>query len=161
MSVHSSIAAPVQLFALNDALIPRSIDGLTQEELTRAPGDGSNPALWLLGHITTSRSGLAAMLGVDRDRYRADLFGRGQESVPGDWPPLEEILNAFREATAQLRERFDALDGDALAAPAPRDFPVEDKSLAGAVVFLAFHETYHVGQLAYLRKWLGRGRLVG
>jgi len=29
------------------------------------------------------------------------------------------------------------------------------------VAFLAFHETYHVGQVSYLRKWLGYGQSVG
>jgi len=30
-----------------------------------------------------------------------------------------------------------------------------DGTTGGVINFLAFHETYHVGQLAYLRCWLG------
>jgi hypothetical protein len=36
-----------------------------------------------------------------------------------------------------------------------------DKTQRGAIVFLNYHETYHVGQMAYLRKWLGYSQLVG
>lgn len=161
MSVPVSIQAPVQQFGLNDFLLKKAVDGLTADDLLRAPGDESTPALWLLGHITDSRSGLAVMLGVERERYRHDLFGRGTRMRPETCPPVEEILAAYDEATAQLAERFEAVTADELAAPAPRDLPTPDKSLGGAVAFLAFHETYHVGQLAYLRKWLGRGALVG
>ena len=31
----------------------------------------------------------------------------------------------------------------------------------GAVAFLTFHDGYHTGQIAYVRKWLGKGQLVG
>jgi hypothetical protein len=29
------------------------------------------------------------------------------------------------------------------------------------VAFLAFHEAYHMGQLGYVRKWLGHSALAG
>ena len=48
-----------------------------------------------------------------------------------------------------------------MSAPAPRDFPVPDKTIRGAINFLAYHEAYHLGQMGYLRKWLGKDSLRG
>jgi hypothetical protein len=57
--------------------------------------------------------------------------------------------------------RLELLTEEELAKPA--SFPVltGDKTKRGAIVFLNYHETYHIGQMAYLRKWLGYSQLVG
>lgn len=47
-----------------------------------------------------------------------------------------------------------------LAAPAPRALPIADKSVLGALTFLTYHEGYHLGQIALLRKALGVTRLI-
>jgi hypothetical protein len=39
--------------------------------------------------------------------------------------------------------------------------PSFDGKVSGLVAFLAFHETYHVGQVSYLKKWLGCVQTVG
>jgi hypothetical protein len=46
-----------------------------------------------------------------------------------------------------------------LALPAPQ--PSTDGKISGLIGFLSFHETYHVGQVALLRCWLGRKGIVG
>ena len=40
------------------------------------------------------------------------------------------------------------------------DAPIEDKSIAGTITFFAYHESYDIGQMAYVRKWLGRGGII-
>jgi uncharacterized damage-inducible protein DinB len=80
---------------------------------------------------------------------------------PGQYPELDDILRVWKEATAQLEQRFEELSDAQLSAEAPRNFPVPDKTIRGAINFLAYHEAYHVGQLAYIRKWLGKQSLVG
>jgi uncharacterized damage-inducible protein DinB len=48
-----------------------------------------------------------------------------------------------------------------MAAPAPPPSPSFDGTIGGMVSFLAMHETYHVGQVVYLRRLLGHDRVVG
>jgi uncharacterized damage-inducible protein DinB len=48
-----------------------------------------------------------------------------------------------------------------LSVTAPREFPIPDKSLRGAVAFMTFHDSYHTGQMAFIVKWLGKPGLVG
>jgi hypothetical protein len=57
-------------------------------------------------------------------------------------------------------KRLDDLGEDGLVAPSPRSLPIPDKTIRGAINFAAFHESYHVGQMAYIRKWLGFPGLV-
>jgi hypothetical protein len=60
-----------------------------------------------------------------------------------------------------LSKRLEEIGDAELSAKCPRDFPIADKTMRGAITFLAYHEGYHVGQMAYLRKLLGKGQLVG
>ena len=66
---------------------------------------------------------------------------------------------AWAEVSAQLPAILANAPPELLAAP--HDKPTFDGNTAGFVAFLAYHEAYHVGQVAYLRKWLGHGQLVG
>lgn len=56
--------------------------------------------------------------------------------------------------------RLEELTEAELSAPAPRSFAIPDRSVRGAITFLAYHEGYHIGQMAFLRKWLGFPGLV-
>jgi uncharacterized damage-inducible protein DinB len=39
--------------------------------------------------------------------------------------------------------------------------PSADGTLGGVINFLAYHDTYHTGQVAYLRCWLGHSGVAG
>ena len=45
--------------------------------------------------------------------------------------------------------------------PDPHGIPSPDGKVSGVVAFLAHHETYHVGQTAYLRCYLGHEGVAG
>lgn len=161
MPIDPAIAPAAAQLRINSTLVRRSTENLSWDELVRVPEAG-NSAMWLWAHLTNSRCGLARMLGVERDLFHPELFGRGSELVdPSEYPSVEELRAAWKEVTGQIIEGMDSVASADLAEPAPRDFPVEDKTVAGAVTFLAWHEAYHVGQLAAVSKWLGKGRLVG
>jgi len=63
--------------------------------------------------------------------------------------------------SAKLLASLAGTPAEVLAKPAPKGPPSFDGKISGLVAFLAFHETYHVGQVSYLRKWLGYGQSVG
>ncbi len=155
------IRGAVELFAVGDNLIPKAVEGLSRADLLARPGADSNPMVWLWGHLTNSRCGLLEMLGVEHPRFHPVLFGLGSEIPDGDvYPSAEAIQTAWDDATAKLNARFAAITADALSQPSPRQFRVADTTLRGAVWFLAWHEGTHCGQMAYLKKWLGKGRLT-
>ena len=155
-----AIQPTVQLFEVSQHLFRRALKDLEPESLKRHP-EGSNPMIWLAAHVTHARIGLSKITGGERQLLWRELFGRhSQSSDEGDYPDLSEIQKVFAEVTDELAERFGSLTEEELAKPSGYDAPIEDKSVAGTITFFAYHESYHIGQMAYVRKWLGRGGII-
>ena len=101
-------------------------------------------------------------LGSEWSALWTSLFARGAKLAPPDeYPGIEEIRKAWKDVSEQLSTSLAGVPADALAKPVPEGKPSFDGKIGGVVAFLAFHETYHVGQVSYLRKWLGYGQTVG
>ncbi|MGI8785984.1 MAG: DinB family protein [Acidobacteriota bacterium] len=159
----NSLPAPiVQLYGVSSGLYQKAVDGLSRKELLARCGENSNPIIWLAGHLAYSRCGIITLAGAPRELPWIKLFGRGSQVADiENYPDISEILTVWDDVTPALMRRFEELSDAELGAPAPRKFPIEDGSLGGALTFLAYHEAYHVGQMAYIRKWLGHGGMVG
>jgi DinB superfamily len=150
------IAPSVAIYQVNSRLFENAIDGLSPEQLVKAASEASNPILWIAGHVANTRFGLSAMLGRKLHRPWGDIFNRSATRPDADgYPELSVIRGAWTEVGAALMARFEELTDTDLGAPSPRPFPIPDKSLRGAIAFLAYHEGYHLGQMSYVRKWLG------
>jgi hypothetical protein len=162
MPVASQIAHAAGSFRFNASLLEKSIEGLTLEEWQKQPGDCSNGMIWVAGHIVWARSRVLLSLGKGWSRPWLKLFERG--SNPGDaanYPAPEEIVAAWHDVKATLTATLEETSAEALAVPGPEKVPSFDGMLSGVVSFMAWHEAYHVGQAAYLRRWLGRGQVAG
>ncbi len=150
------------LYRSGDRLFVKALAGVTREQGLTRVGMDANPLLWIAAHLATTRNGLAQMVGLERTRPWGSRFTRGSEvGDPASIPDCDEILGAWNGVTAELERRLPQLTDAELDAPAPRDFPIDDKTLLGGVGFLAYHEAYHIGQMAIVRKALGLPGLVG
>lgn len=154
------ISAPAQQFAVTANRVSKAIEGLDEAALLARPVDGANSMFWVLGHIAATRVGLLRMLGEDRPLAFDGRFGRGSEA-DGGFPPMEDVLALWAEVQETLPAKLATVSAEKLSEPSPREFPIEDQSLAGCVAFLAFHEAYHLGQLGYIRKCHDGQRLAG
>jgi hypothetical protein len=150
------------IFKLNNGLVTRSLDGLPDEHVWRQPDGGGNPIGWILGHATASRATLLGRLGHPFDLAWAARFSRGSGLEPeAAYPARAAIEAAWNETHGRLRDAFAALTEARLGEP-PQGPPLPGvKSLADQVAFYAFHESYHVGQIAYVRKLLGHSAVAG
>jgi hypothetical protein len=158
----SAIATIIPLFRANDKLFHGAVDGISHEDLLKRPHDGSNPLVWVAGHAMSSRCSVAGMAGETIQNQWSSIFARGA-SVGSDvtYPEMTEIVALWDDVTEKLMIRLDELGEDELSRTAPFSVPTGDKTIRGAMIFLNFHETYHIGQMAYLRKWLGYSQLIG
>ena len=110
----------------------------------------------------SSRVSLTKMIGVELENPWGKLFARGatiDENI--SYPGITEITSLWKEATGKLLTRLEELTEDELNSESRFPLPTTDKTQRGAIFFLNLHETYHIGQLAYLRKWLGHSQLIG
>jgi hypothetical protein len=78
----TSPAAPVaMIFSFNDGFVRQALEGLTQEELRRAPTIHNNPLLSVAGHVVQTRATVLEVLGEQVDTGWGNLFARGRK----DW----------------------------------------------------------------------------
>lgn len=154
--MESRLAPLADLFRLNTRLLINCLDGLTDDEARGCPVAGVNSAAFVAAHLVDARHGLLAMLGRPQENpLTASLAGpRGIVEVDA-LPRLTELVSAWRSVGLALDACLADLDGAVLDRPAPRQFPIDDRSMLGVVAFLAQHDSHHVGQLALLRRALG------
>jgi hypothetical protein len=73
------------------------------------------------------------------------------------YPTLNEVRNAWQDVSNILIDRFNIISDDFLYGQSKEKFPIKDRILINDIVFLLQHESFHIGQLAFLRKYLGLG----
>jgi len=151
-------------YALNTDLVNRSIADIAPDKWFTQPCPESNHLMWVTGHVLNIRSGVVLrLLGGQPRGYWDELFKRGGKLVdPGKYPRPEEIREAWAEVGKELAASLSNVSERTLAQPAPQtNAPTFDGTVSGLIAFFALHEAYHVGQLGYLRKFLGYSQLVG
>jgi hypothetical protein len=156
LTVEPGLAPVAHQFRETTRLYVRALDGVTRDALLTRPGPRSNPLLWVAGHLVQQRTRLLGALGPARQIPWDDLFGTG--SMIGDlqhYPGIGELDAVWRSATEELLRRLETINSSSLAAPSPDWLRTQDGTLLGALAFAAMHEAYHVGQMGFLRKWLG------
>ena len=151
-----------RIFKTNTDIVSKAIADVAKDDWVRKPGDDSNDLLWVLGHIIVHRGRTLNVLGADWNTEWASLFARGAERTDEEkYPSIEELRDAWSQVSADLSAALGNASPEALADAAPKGPPSFDGKLSGTVAFFAFHDTYHTGQISYLRKWLGYGQTVG
>jgi hypothetical protein len=156
-----SQSAVLEVLRLNTGLFEKGLSGIEPKDATRRVVEGANPYVWIAGHLASARFGMASFLGQPLPPPWGTVFAKGAKpDEVSQFPSLEEILARWREVSLVLDERLLKATPEQLAAPSPRAFPIGDKSLLGGLTFLTYHEGYHLGQMAMIRKTLGLSRLV-
>jgi uncharacterized damage-inducible protein DinB len=151
------VAPLASLFDLNTDLLLNCLDGLSDEEAQRRLETGGNSVTFLASHLTDSRHFLVTRLGHPLSnplaQYLADV--RSIDDIQS-WPSLDEIRPAWLAVSAHLQSVLGDLTSIELAEPNSHRFPVSDSSRLGMVAFLVQHDSYHLGQIAFLRRQLGK-----
>ncbi|MFC8850481.1 MULTISPECIES: DinB family protein [unclassified Micromonospora] len=155
------------------ALVRAAVDGLSPEQLRRAPAPGANPVGWLVWHLTRVQ-----------DHQVADLLDAEQLWVTGDWPGRfglsadpddtgyghtpDQVAAIAPENARVLLDHYDAVAERtrgflAGLRPADLDRVVDEAwdppvTLGVRLVSVAEDDLQHVGQAGYVRGLLLTGR---
>jgi hypothetical protein len=150
------------ILSTNDSLADRSFQGVAEADLWTRPTPQSNPMLWIYGHIVHMRGQMVRLLGGESDAGWGDVFSRGAalQGAAG-YPTRERLAEVSRDVNGRLYAALAALTAEDVAKPASRAFTPNVKTLGDQLSFLTMHDTYHVGQLGYVRKALGLPGVVG
>jgi uncharacterized damage-inducible protein DinB len=151
------VAPLAAILDLNTDLLLNSLEGLGETEArSRLPG-GGNSISFLAAHLTDTRHFLAARIGQPLANRLTPYLGdaRGIEDI-ATWPSLTELRDAWCVVSAHLGTALAGLSAAEIARPNPHRFPIADGTLVGMLAFLVQHDSYHVGQVAFLRRQLGK-----
>ncbi len=151
------------MYKTNTGIVSKAIAEVAPERWFDKPSDDSNHLMWILGHLIWARGSVLKTFKEPFEIPSPSLFARGaKRSAPDEYPTVAEMKKAWDEVSQRLSAVLAEPSEGILSQPAPEGgAPSFDGKLSGIVAFLAFHESYHVGQVSYLRKWLGYGQTVG
>ena len=147
-----------QILRLNTKLFRNCLDGVTDEKAAMRPSASTNSAVFVAVHVAEARFFLLEMLGAKQPSPIAPYLdgARGIDEIKR-FPPLAEIQRAWTTVSHALRDWLDtmtATEWDAsIVIPFP--LPVTDPTALSLLAFFVQHDSYHIGQLAFLRKHAG------
>lgn len=147
----------VHLYRLNRWLYTRALEGVSPAAALARPGAEANHIAFIALHLLDARAYTASLMAGPPVEHGFEDQTRTAEGIDdlGSFPRIEALSAAWERVSSELERRLIAQGAEALAADAGVEFPNGQRSLAGALFFLAFHEGYHIGQLALLRKVVG------
>lgn len=140
-------------YGSNHWLITYLIDGISHDESLLQPHFEANCINWIVGHIIRGRSTALHLLTAEPVFNDAliERFKTGSLPVsgPDDAIPFEELVDKLNLSQERITAALANISPEALAAEKETDRGVKPvgEHLAG----LAWHETYHTGQLEPLR----------
>lgn len=138
-----------------------NVDGLTHEESLRQPQPGGNCLNWIVGHLVWVYAGALKLLHQE-PVVRQDTLSRYARGAPALRSPDEardfgELLATWDELTRRMEAGLAAFPAEELSLPAPHspdDDP--DETMRSLLSTVFFHQAYHAGQTAVLRRIIGR-----
>jgi DinB superfamily len=150
------------MFSRSAGIFEKTIDGIPDEQWFQQPAEESNHLMWITGHVVVHRAVVPKILGMQWSAPWEKLFSRGSiRAGQQNYPDPAAIRGAWKEVSQKLATALENASSEQLGDPAPRGMPSDDGTMLGAISFFCLHEIYHVGQMGYLRKWLGHAQALG
>ncbi|HYM20030.1 MAG TPA: hypothetical protein VEW28_03390 [Candidatus Kapabacteria bacterium] len=143
MSLHIPI---IELLGYSNRLYNRNLGGITHEDSVRELQGGGNKINWIAGHILVSRDSFRKALGIEKKvpERITEIYKRGSNDITAESAAnLAEIIEI---CNASQNEIVEAVKSAKLE---------PDTERFDTLLFLCFHESYHVGQLGLARRALG------
>lgn len=140
----------------NNHLLTLATEGFGESHWSFRPETGGSSALWILGHLASSRRVMRRLAGdaVEESDWEK-FFRRGTRPEDATYPPTDEFVQEFFSSGEALAGHLATLPEDVASGASPIEFPDGSKTVEEALHFLYFHETYHLGQVGLLRRLAG------
>ena len=150
-----------RMFALAHGAAHINLKDVTDEDALSQPRPGGNCIQWVLAHIVATRDQIGRMIGSEpvlpetlRQRFSrpaAPIVDRTDARLLADW------IADFDRSQERLGAAIAALPDERLHATFDGSkLPGRPTTLAEALAFFHFHESYHIGQLGLLRRLAGK-----
>jgi uncharacterized damage-inducible protein DinB len=136
-------------------ILSLALPDLKEQDARKRVRNGEGPSIaWEVGHMLDYRCKVLGLLGVDKENPYAAKFGATGATDGSDYPEIADCLQQWKEVSAELEAAMEAATEESLGRIVERGAHGE-KTALDSIVFLAWHEAYHVGALGGIRKALG------
>jgi uncharacterized damage-inducible protein DinB len=153
--MHQSVAPLAGIFRLNTELLLNCLEDLDEAQAGFRGTQAVNSIAFLVAHLAESRHFAAGLLGAPLPSPFPEAFSRARTlDDAGPLPRLAALQSSWERISAHLAVVVERADTTQLAQPS-QQLPGSDGTLLGALAFLAQHESYHLGQIALLRRQQG------
>lgn len=159
----SATTAPLlRMFRVNEYFFGKALEGISDEDLMRRPAENANPLLWVAGHVADTRITAVKALGEEFPNTWVDLFQRGCTIHEASaYPPVSEVVRVMTDVSVKIVALLPMITDEQLSSPAMDIGPPNCKTRTDEIAMFAWHDSYHIGQMALLRKALGYSALGG
>lgn len=135
--------------------------------LTAPTSRGGNHPLWVMGHLALAEGRLLNVVSGEPNpvEHWEPLFSQGTEPTAdaAAYPTFDEVLGTYRELRARTLKVLDEL-GDEGLGRAPKNVPAGFEEFMNtngrAMLLITLHQAGHTGQIADVRRSLGRKPLM-
>jgi len=153
MNTQQSIA---QQFGFVYRMIEMNVEGMTAEQSLVQPAPGGNCANWIVGHLTNLQNNVMSLIGEAPVWESPQLAFAGWEPITGQaqaiaWDTLRDRILGSRDRCVAAIAR---LSDSQMEEKVPHPFG-GTTSRAELLSLLAFHQSYHSGQLGLARRIAG------
>ena len=146
------------------------IHDLKDEPFKQPTTNGGNHAIWILGHLAYMESVMIHQLIQGKQtctlsHHKETFDAEGDPSTDAsDYPNFDQLIEDYNSARNETEAYIDSITQDDLQKPAlgcPEEWKPYFGTVAQCLDFIAHHPSLHFGQLADIRKSLGRKRIFG
>ena len=157
-----NVAEPIRaVFRLNTDLVINCMAGVDDATAWKQVTADTNHMAFILAHLITARHLIADAFGSPLPSPLEGVMDRATKvSDVIELPPIDELLGHWRAVSAHLSDAIGRLSDETLLEPTPMKFPIEGDARLSVLAFFVQHDSYHVGQLALLRRQLGMAAMA-
>jgi uncharacterized damage-inducible protein DinB len=144
---------------MNYGALFRNLEGITHEDSLVVPPEGGNCLNWVLGHIVAARNRLMIQMGIP-PVWQPDLAFHYSGREEAQWSldkavSLKSLETDLARSQQEILRALDHLSNRVLTTPDDNG-----RTLGDALAFFVFHEAYHGGQVALLRRIAGKPGVI-
>lgn len=156
----------LSLLGFSHKMITDMMDGVPAAQATAQAAPANNHVLWTLGHLAMTNDWLASLIDAKPSRIPKSyesLFGMGTTPTTeqSGYPSLKDVRAEYDRAYDRLVTAAKARnDAELLEPTAGNGFGFANNKV-DCVLKAAWHEGWHIGQIADLRRGLGIKPMMG
>ncbi|MBS3943926.1 MAG: DinB family protein [Melioribacter sp.] len=145
----------ILIYKTNSKLLINSFAKVTEADSLKRPNRKTNSMIFIALHILDARCFILTQIGKPTKNPFAKYV---------DWtktideikiyPKLKKVLREWKQVDRIFVEELSKINSRKLNSVQQFEFP-GGKKIISMISFLAEHEAYHIGQISFIRKYLG------